>query len=85
MTHSEISRAVAEATGENLATIRSLGFGIADPAAVCYDPEPPRRSQSGPRFHRRTENAQREGKLLTKRRRRALLKQSLSRFESPTQ
>jgi len=43
MTQHQLHRAVARATGESLATIRSLGFGIADPDVVCYDPEPSRR------------------------------------------
>ena len=72
---SRIDRAVAKATGDSLDLIRSLGFSIADPTVVCYDPEPPRR------FHRRRGNAQREYKLA--RRRQALLKQLLSRSESP--
>ena len=80
MSQHTIDRAVAKTTGESLELIRSLGFGIADSVVACYDPEPPRRSQSGPLFHRRTGNAQREGK--TRRRRRALLKQQfLSRSE----
>ena len=65
----DLDRAVAKATGESLNLIRSLGFGIADPTAVCYDPELPRRSQSGPRFHRRTGGAQRKGKLIRRRHR----------------
>jgi len=40
MTQSQLERAVALATGESVSTIRGLGFGIADPAVVCYDPEP---------------------------------------------
>ncbi len=43
MTQSELIRAVARATGESLATIRILGFGIADPTTVHHDPEPLRR------------------------------------------
>ena len=78
----QINHAVAKATGESLDLVRSLGFSIADPTVVCYDPEPPRRSRSDPRFHRRTGSAQREDKL-ARRRRRALLKQRLSRFEFP--
>jgi len=43
MTQHQLHRAVARATGESLATIRSLGFGIADPDEVGYDPEPAHR------------------------------------------
>ncbi len=43
MTQTELTRAVARATGESLATISRLGFGIADPDVVHHDPEPPRR------------------------------------------
>jgi len=40
MTQNQLHHAVARATGESLTTIRSLGFGVADPAVVCHDPEP---------------------------------------------
>jgi hypothetical protein len=40
MSQHEIDQAVAVATGESVATIRELGFGIADPPEVAYDPEP---------------------------------------------
>lgn len=40
MTQAELDRAVAHTTGESLATIRQLGFGIADPVQIAYDPEP---------------------------------------------
>ena len=40
MTQNDLNRAVAEATGETVTTIRDLGFSIADPAVVCHDPEP---------------------------------------------
>ena len=43
MTRYELNDAVARATGESLATISRLGFGIADPAIVHHDPEPLRR------------------------------------------
>ena len=43
MTQHQLNHAVARATGESLATISRLGFGIADPKVVCHDPEPPRR------------------------------------------
>ena len=34
---------VARATGEDLREIRRMGFTIADPARVGYDPEPKQR------------------------------------------
>jgi hypothetical protein len=40
MTQRDIDRAVAASTGESLSEIRHLGFGIADPGAAEYDPEP---------------------------------------------
>ncbi len=40
MTQAELDRAVAHTTGESLATIRQLGFGVADPAEIDFDPEP---------------------------------------------
>ena len=40
MTQARLNRAVARATGESLDTIQRRGFSIADPASVCYDPEP---------------------------------------------
>lgn len=40
MTQAELDRAVARTTGESLATIRQLGFGVADPLDICFDPEP---------------------------------------------
>lgn len=43
MTQSQLDRAVARATGEALSTVRHFGFSIADPKAVCHDPEPLRR------------------------------------------
>lgn len=42
MTQVEIDNAVATATGENLSEIRHLGFSIADPLEVRFDPEPRR-------------------------------------------
>ena len=39
MTQREIDRAVASTTGETVAEIRHLGFGIADPGVVEDDPE----------------------------------------------
>lgn len=40
MTQTELDRAVAHTTGESLATIRQLGFGVADPLEIGFDPEP---------------------------------------------
>ena len=40
MCQKEIDQAVATATGENVGVIRNLGFSIADPLEVAYDPEP---------------------------------------------
>ncbi len=40
MRQNEINSAVAKATGEDLREIRHLGFSIADPDVVCFDPEP---------------------------------------------
>ena len=39
MTQSQLDRAVARATGEDARTIRQLGFGLADPEVVQYDPD----------------------------------------------
>jgi hypothetical protein len=40
MTQAELNRAVALATGETVCTVSGLGFSIADPDFVDYDPEP---------------------------------------------
>jgi hypothetical protein len=40
MSQREIDEAVAKATGESRAEIHSLGFSIADPLEVAFDPEP---------------------------------------------
>jgi hypothetical protein len=40
MTQTELDRAVANATGESPRIISHLGFTIADPAVVDFDPEP---------------------------------------------
>lgn len=40
MSQLEIDEAVASATGEKLGFIQSLGFSIADPMEVAFDPEP---------------------------------------------
>ena len=42
MTQVEIDRAVAIATGESPDEIHHLGFSIADPLEVRFDPEPRR-------------------------------------------
>lgn len=46
MSQAELERAVAQATGESRRTIHQLGFSVANPDTVCYDPEPPRRGQT---------------------------------------
>ena len=40
MTQAQLNRAVASATGETISEIRRMGFGIADPEAVAFDPAP---------------------------------------------
>ncbi len=40
MIHIQLERAVAAATGEKLRTIQRLGFSLADPLLVRFDPEP---------------------------------------------
>ena len=40
MTQCQLNRAVARATGETINTINHMGFSIADPEHVCFDPEP---------------------------------------------
>ncbi len=40
MNQRELNRAVARATGEDLAEISRRGFSIADPAVIGFDPEP---------------------------------------------
>ena len=40
MTQAELNREVARATGESVAEIRHMGFGIADEAEPGFDPEP---------------------------------------------
>jgi hypothetical protein len=39
MSQKDIDQAVANVTGENIDVIRNLGFGIADPLEVSFDPE----------------------------------------------
>ena len=40
MTQSELNYAVARSTGETIAEIKHLGFTLADPDDVTFDPEP---------------------------------------------
>lgn len=40
MTQQEIDNAVADVTGETLCDVRRIGFSIADPLEVNFDPEP---------------------------------------------
>ena len=40
MTQRDLDSAVASVTGEATSVIRRLGFGIADPGEVHFDPEP---------------------------------------------
>ncbi len=40
MTQCQLNRAVARATGETIGTIHHMGFSVADPDDVCFDPEP---------------------------------------------
>lgn len=42
MSQKDIDQAVADVTGENIGVIRNLGFGLADPFDVNFDPEPRR-------------------------------------------
>ena len=46
MTQVELDRAVSHVTGEDLALVRRLGFSIADPEEVLFDPEPDLRPPS---------------------------------------
>jgi hypothetical protein len=39
MSQKDIDQAVANVTGETIGVIRNLGFGIADPFEVRFDPE----------------------------------------------
>ena len=40
MTQQELDCAVAEATGETLCDVSRMGFSLADPNDVAFDPEP---------------------------------------------
>ena len=42
MSQKDIDQAVANVTGENIGLIHDLGFSIADPFEVNFDPEPRR-------------------------------------------
>ena len=39
MTQAELNRAVAQATGEPVSTVAQMGFSVADPFHVAFDPE----------------------------------------------
>jgi hypothetical protein len=43
MNQSQLDHAVARATGETLGTVNRMGFSLADPETVRFDPEPSRR------------------------------------------
>ena len=40
MTQAELDFAVADVTGESVSRIAEMGFSVADPAEVFFDPEP---------------------------------------------
>jgi hypothetical protein len=40
MSQQDIDQAVATVTGENIGLIHNLGFSLADPLEVNFDPEP---------------------------------------------
>ena len=40
MTQREVDQSVAAVTGEDLCDVRRMGFSIADPDEVNFDPEP---------------------------------------------
>jgi hypothetical protein len=42
MTQLDLNRAVARATGESISLVDHVGFHLADPLEVNYDPEPRR-------------------------------------------
>ncbi len=43
MTQQQLDRLVADATGEDIRSIRRRGFSIANPVEVNFDPEPDQR------------------------------------------
>ena len=40
MTQNQLDRRIADVSGETVAEIEHLGFSIADPDVVMFDPEP---------------------------------------------
>lgn len=40
MTQAHLERAVARATGEDISTIKRMGFSVVDPDQIEHDPEP---------------------------------------------
>jgi len=40
MTQARLDRAVARATGEDISTIKRMGFSVVDPDQMEHDPEP---------------------------------------------
>ncbi|QDU59573.1 hypothetical protein Pan216_04030 [Planctomycetes bacterium Pan216] len=40
MTQHQLDRLVAQATGEDIREIKHLGFSLADPMEIDFDPEP---------------------------------------------
>lgn len=40
MTQTELDTSVARVTGESLRRIRRMGFSLASPKQICFDPEP---------------------------------------------
>jgi hypothetical protein len=40
MTQAQLDRSIAAVTGESRRTIRDLGFSLASPHKVAFDPEP---------------------------------------------
>ena len=40
MSQSELNEAIARSTGEDIQQVRRLGFSVADPLEVNFDPEP---------------------------------------------
>ena len=40
MTQTELNFAIADVTGESVSRIAGMGFSVADPVEVVFDPEP---------------------------------------------
>lgn len=59
MRQERINRLVARATGEDMREIRRMGFTIADPAHVGFDPEPRQKKISHHRLGHRGTRARR--------------------------